>query len=111
MAVAVTSVAPLGMAQAPHPKPPGDVFTKLYFATGDNSYPTGGYPIGAVQLPDPALLLEGVDVVGFTGTTGAVEASYNYATGKLQFFQNSGAETANTTNVSTAVATLRVWFR
>ncbi len=92
---------------------------------GDASYPTGGYPVppsifnfvgfvrqklgggsgvgsqigsGVDRTVQPVVIEYGP----VTSTAGQpVQARINFSTGNLQFFQSTGAEVANTTNVST----------
>jgi hypothetical protein len=66
--------------------------------TLDNSYPTGGYAITPATLGLSAIDLF---VATLSPVAGAVNFTYNYSTGALQAFQNTGAETANATDTHT----------
>jgi hypothetical protein len=80
--------------------------TTLTTITPDTSYPTGGYALTAAQLGLSNVADAVCNIVGGTTNNGAVAASYNAATGKLQLWATGGtspvtlAEVASTTNVS-----------
>ena len=114
MAAVLSLPTPTGAPASIKPKPPGDVYSFIAVVTCDASYPTGGYPILAAQVTAlyPTSLVEAVDVQGVSPNAVSVgDAFYNYATGKLQLLNVTGAEMANTTDVHTITVNVRIWAR
>lgn len=81
---------------------------------GDGSYPTGGTALTAAQLGLPTTLVY-AKVVGLAGSAannGAVSATFNNATGKLQCWASTGVspvglvEVANGVNLSGLTVTI-----
>jgi hypothetical protein len=99
-------------------KVPGAYFDALITVTGDNSYPTGGYPFGITQLNTltggAGSLIESVEIANnwTSGTTGAV-AVFEPSTGKVRAIGGAAsgavlAELTAATNITAFACTLRV---
>jgi hypothetical protein len=58
--------------------------------TPDAAYPTGGYPVTPQQLGLQQVTAAVAHVSGGAANNGAVQASYNAATGKVQLWASSG---------------------
>lgn len=127
--MSATFAAVTGTSGLPESVVPGTTAILEVTMTGDTSYPTGGYAFGIAQLQ--SLLTAGMkiqyiivespvalisDSVGTPATTGYL-AAYDYLNGKVQLFVTGTAandafnEVASTTNVSTAVVRMLVWYR
>jgi hypothetical protein len=112
------------LAVVTNPRVPGHLYETIVELTGDTSYPTGGYPFGIAQIQalfSAYMSIDSVDVVnvGALGqpATTCYLAGYDRTAQKVQFYGGAAgsgavfAEVTATTNVSTAVARLRVRLR
>jgi hypothetical protein len=96
----------------------GDVKMTVSTVVGDSSYPTGGTALTGAQLGLPTGVLAYAEVVGMSGSAsnnGAIDASFNNATGKLQMWASSGTspvglvEVSNGVNLSGVTVTIKAF--
>lgn len=112
MAKTVQDIAPGGGLQAAgtfQGPVPGNRRVKRIQVTGDNSYPTGGYPIAPADFNMAALDYVRIinDGTGAPGGPANVAWFFNKATQKLQLIVvSTGAELANATDVHLCTADL-----
>lgn len=68
----------------------GDIKITVTTVVGDSAYATGGTALTAAQLGLKKVTHTICKVTGSASNNGAVEASYNLSTGKLQMWATSG---------------------
>lgn len=69
----------------------GDLKVTVSTVVGDGAYASGGTALTAAQLGLPSKILFTVcTVAGSAANNGAIQASYNTSTGKLQCWASSG---------------------
>ena len=79
----------------------------LFKLTLDNSYPTGGEDLTAVNLGLPT----GASVsASIASATGGYIAHYDDSNDKLLVYTGGGSEVTNGTDLSAVVVTLCVWY-